>query len=214
MAQYESGSSNVEHDLPPSTFWTVPNTLCLVRIVGSVLLVGIAWWEKPRLFFGGYLFLAATDWIDGKLAVRWHQRTVIGARLDSLADVMLYGAVLIGTLMLKGTVLLAEWPWITAAVGSYFASSLYGYAKFGKVPNYHTRGAKTSWLLMIVAVGALFFDVSVWPLRIAMLGVTLTNLEAMAITTILPRWEADVISVFAARRLAARHPAEAEQSSG
>ena len=213
MTQRQSSGSDVQHDLPPSTFWTVPNILCVVRIVGSVLLVGIAWWDQPRLFFGGYLFLAATDWVDGKLAVRWHQRTVIGARLDSLADVMLYGAVLIGTLMLKGTVLLAEWPWITVAVGSYFASSLYGYAKFGKVPNYHTRGAKTSWLLMILAVGALLFDLAVWPLHIAMLGVTLTNLEAMAITTILPRWEADVISVFAARRLAARRAAEVEQSS-
>ncbi len=212
MTHQQTSSSDVDHDLPPSTFWTIPNILCLVRIVGSVALVGIAWWDRPRLFFAGYLFLAGTDWIDGKLAVRWHQRTVIGARLDSLADVMLYGAVLIGTLMLKGSVLLAEWPWIAAAVGSYFVSSLYGYAKFGKVPNYHTRGAKTSWLLMIFAVGALFFDLSVWPLRIAMLGVTLTNLEAMAITTILPRWEADVISIFAARRLAARQVPKGEQS--
>ncbi len=194
---------DADHDLPLRTFWTVPNVLCLIRIAGSVVLLGIAWRELPRVFFAWYLFLAATDWLDGKLAVRWHQRTVIGARLDSLADVLLYGAVLFGMMILEGDTLLSEWPWIAGAVVSYLASSAYGYWKFGKIPNYHTRGAKTSWLLMIFALWAMLFQWSLWPLRMAMLGVTLTNLEAIAITTILPQWQADVISVFRARSIAA-----------
>ncbi len=205
---------DADHDLPFRTFWTVPNVLCLIRIAGSVVLLGIAWQELPRVFFAWYLFLAATDWLDGKLAIRWHQRTVIGARLDSLADVLLYGAVLLGMMILEGDTLLAEWPWIATAVGSYLISSAYGYWKFGKIPNYHTRGAKTSWLLMIFALWAMLFQCSLWPLRMAMLGVTLTNLEAIAITTILPKWQADVISVFRARSIAAASRQTGEALAG
>ncbi len=202
MTSLEPPTSQPDHDLPTATFWTVPNILCLVRIAGSVILVAVAWLDSPPVFLAWYLFLAATDWLDGKLAIRWHQRTVIGARLDSFADVMLYAAVLAGMLILRGAVLLEEWPWIAAPIGTYVLSSAYGWWKFGKIPNYHTRSAKTSWLLMIGAIVGLLFDWSTWPLRIAMIGVTLTNLESIAITAILPQWQADVISVLKARRLA------------
>src|SRR5690606_29392185 len=122
-----------------------------------------------------------TDWIDGKLAIHWNQRTPFGARLDSVADASMYAAVLVGTVWLKQDVVADQWPWIAAALISYGITISASLMKFGHLPSYHTRAAKTSWLLMTIAILALFAglaELSVWSLRIAMVGVTLTNLEA------------------------------------
>jgi len=73
--------------------------------------------------------------------------------------------------------------------------------KFGSFPSYHTRSAKTTWFLMVIAAIALFLDWSVWPLRIALLGVVVTNLESIAITATLSQPHTDVISLAAARRI-------------
>jgi CDP-diacylglycerol--glycerol-3-phosphate 3-phosphatidyltransferase len=86
------------------------------------------------------------------------------------------------------------------ALGSYLASTAAGFWKYRRWPSYHTRAAKTSWLLTAVAVIALFSDWSTLPLRIAAVAVTLTNFEALAITRISPRWQADVTSFYHAWR--------------
>jgi hypothetical protein len=55
------------------------------------------------------------------------------------------------------------------------------------------------------AVTALM-DWWIWPFRLAALAVTLTNLEATAITWILPQWRADVLSLRRAYRLRDESP--------
>ena len=46
---------------------------------------------------------------------------------------------------------------------------------------------------------AMLLDVSIWPLRIAILAGIATNLEATAMTHVLPEWTADLLSIFHAR---------------
>jgi len=179
---------------------TIPNLLCMVRLAGSGVLVPIALQEQHGLFLWLFLFLAATDWLDGKLAILLNQRSVFGARLDSWADAALYAALTFGIIYLYGELLRAELIWIGSALGSYLLSTLAGFWKYGRWPSYHTRAAKTSWLLTAIAVIALFTDSSLWWLRLATVAVTLTNLEALAITAISPRWHADVTSVYHAWR--------------
>ena len=65
-----------------------------------------------------------------------------------------------------------------------------------RLPAYHTRAAKTCWLLIGVGTVFLFSGGSVWPTRVALAAVILTNLEAAAISCLLPRWRTDVTSVF------------------
>ena len=175
------------------TVWTVPNVLSLIRLVGSFGLLALAWLDAPISFFVAYLVLAATDWIDGKIAVRWNQRSVLGARLDSAADVTMYGAVLIGCLWLRWEIIVAEWPWIAVPVTLYFLDQVIAKVKFGQFVSYHTRTAKTSWLFMIAAVAGLMLADAAWPLRLATVSVTMANLESIWITFTLPDWHADVI---------------------
>ncbi|RMF41244.1 MAG: CDP-alcohol phosphatidyltransferase family protein [Planctomycetota bacterium] len=198
-------------DRPAGFEWTIPNALCAIRLAGSPALLLLAAWQRADWFVYWYLFLAATDWVDGKLAIWLDQRSTFGARLDSWADAMLYCCLLLGGGWLLSDRLLEEWPWVAAAVGSYAVSTLAGFWKFGKWPSYHTRGAKISWFLITVGALCFLLDLSRIPFRIAMVSVSLTNVEATMITLVLPRWHADVLSLRVALRLA-RSDAAGEES--
>ncbi|GIX00041.1 MAG: phosphatidylglycerophosphate synthase [Pirellulaceae bacterium] len=182
--------------------WTIPNVLCFVRLFGAPVLLAFAWWEQRTWFVVWYLILTGTDWIDGKLAILLNQRSVYGARIDSWADATMYACLLLGGGWLASEALLQEWAWIASAVGSYAVSTMAGLWKFGKWPSYHTRGAKISWFLVLLGAVCLLLEFSRWPLRIAMVSVTLTNIEATMITWVLPQWHADVLNLFRARKLA------------
>ena len=179
---------------------TVPNLLCVIRLVGSFILVPLALQNRNEVFLWLFVFLAMTDWVDGKLAILLNQRSVLGARLDSWADAVLYTALVFGIMILYGDTLRHELIWIGAAVLSYLVSAAAGIRKYGRWPSYHTRAAKTSWFLTAVAVIALFFEWSLWPLRIAAAAVTITNIEALAITLVSPEWRSDVVSIYHAMR--------------
>lgn len=183
-------------------FWTLPNTLCVIRLLGSLALLPLAWLGWEGWFLGLVIAVIVSDWLDGKLAILLKQRSVYGARLDSLADVAMYGAILVSLLWLRGRVLWPEWPWLVVAIASYLVSSLAGWWKFGKWPAYHTRGAKTCWFLTSLAVVAVFAGWSIWFVRGAMVAVTLANLETLAMTFVLPTWEVDVPSIYHAVRRA------------
>jgi cardiolipin synthase len=174
---------------------TIPNIICALRLAGAMSLFWIASTDNARLFAGVFTVLSLSDWIDGKLA-RWlHQRSDFGARFDSFADAVLYGVLFFGMVWLRWEVLRPEAAWWMAAFLSYVVTTSAGLWKYGKVPSYHTYGAKTSQWLILVGAVCLLLDYSVWPFRIAMAGVTLTNMEASLITWHLKEWRADVLTV-------------------
>lgn len=178
---------------------TIPNALCVIRLLGSFLLIPLALNQRPLIFLGTYVALAATDWADGRLA-RWlNQRSTIGPKLDSAADVTMYSAMLFGICWMFTERLLGSAAFIAAAVLSYALSCIFSLWKFRRLPSYHTRSAKFSWLLTFIGVAALCFQWSIWPLRIAAIGVTISNVEAILITLILHATADDVKSLWEAR---------------
>lgn len=176
--------------------FTIPNVICMGRLLGSFVLFGFAVMGWQYWFVGLFLALSLSDWVDGKLA-RWlHQRSDLGARLDSTADTVLYAALIGGAFILSWERLQHELIWLGVAIGSYAVTTGAGLWKYGRVPAYHTYGAKTTQWLALIAGICLVLDWSVWPMRIAVIAVTLTNLEATAITCVLKQWQADVLTVF------------------
>lgn len=178
------------------SFVTIPNVICLGRLIGSFVLIGFALAGWRYWFVGWFLILSFSDWIDGRLA-RWlRQRSDFGARLDSTADAVMYTALLAGLAVLSWDWIQQELAWLIVGVGSYAVTTGVGLWKYGRVPSYHTYGAKiTQWIASIAGV-CLALHWTVWPLRIAVIAVTLTNIEATAITCVLKKWQADVLTFF------------------
>lgn len=193
------------HTDPPgprvsNRLFTIPNLLCMIRLAGAFVLVAIAWLELPQVFLWSFLFLAMTDWLDGKLAILLDQRSVFGARLDSWADAALFVALLAGLVLFFGETLIREAAWVMPALVTYLVSITAGFWKYGRWPSYHTRSAKTAWFFTVVGVLGLFYGWSAWWLRIALASTTLANLEAIAITAVSPAWRVDVTSIYHAWR--------------
>jgi len=195
----DSGNRDSPSATQPSIV-NLPNFFSGLRFLGSFVLAGLALAGGGAGLTPLLAFLILTDWVDGKLAIYLHQRTVFGARLDSLADVTFYAAVLVVLLWLESSVIVAELAWIVPAIASYVVSCTIGLVKFRRIPTYHTRAAKTSWLFATVAVFAVLGGWSVWPLRIATVAVMLTNLEAIAISLVLRENRVDVASLYHAIR--------------
>lgn len=173
----------------------VPNAITVLRIVVSPGLIALALSGRADLFLYLFLALEATDWLDGRLAVLLDQRSELGARLDSVADLVMYAALLGGLAILRWDVLLAEWAWIVPVPVTYAASWIASLAKFGRMPAYHTYTAKASYYLVIAATAGLLVLDLVWPLRVAAAAVAVANLEAVAITRTLAAPRSDVASV-------------------
>lgn len=174
------------------TWMTVPNLLCVLRGIGAFAMLPLAAAGSAMGVLVLYVCLAATDWIDGKIA-RWlDQRSEIGPKLDSIADVTMYACLAASLVWLRGDVFASHWLWVTVAVASYLVSCAMSWRKFGKLPSYHTRSAKVSFGLMLIAVVSLLLHGPTWPLIIAMLTVTVANVESIWWTMRLDRPVTDV----------------------
>ncbi|MEX2471502.1 MAG: CDP-alcohol phosphatidyltransferase family protein [Gemmatimonadota bacterium] len=176
---------------------TVPDALTWFRVVTSPALPVLAWTLGTGWVVGFLLVLQITDWVDGPLARGLRQHTTVGARLDSLADVLMFGSLLAALAVLEGRLLWDAWPWIAVAVGSYTASSAYALARFGRMPTYHQWTAKVSGPITLVAALAVFLLGEGWPVRVAAAAVTLGNVEGALITSRLEEPRTDIPSVFA-----------------
>lgn len=174
----------------------IPNALSAFRLLGSLTLLGLTAAGQERGFawlLGGLL---VSDWIDGKLAIAWRQQTTFGARLDSIADYAMYSAMLVGMAQFHQPLFWGHRWWLAAVAATFVMSSGLGWWKYGRLPSYHTRAAKTSWLLVSLAVLVVFAHGPEWPIRLAAAVVVFTNLETTLMTLLLPEWHADVPSIW------------------
>ena len=189
-------ATDVDSRIPDLRVWTIPNVLSAIRLIGSCVMFAMSLGGYATEFLVMFVLLEVTDWLDGKLAIWLDQRTVFGARIDSAADFALASALLWGGAILKWDIVKHELIWMAPTIGSYAVSELFGLWKFGRLPTYHTRAAKTSWGLITIGALTLLTGWAVWPFRITMLVVLLTNLEAILITARLQEWRVDVRSIF------------------
>lgn len=168
----------------------------MFRIVGSVGLIGIAIAHAPIWFVGIYGVLAISDLIDGPIARVFEQQTKFGAKLDSLADIMLTVSLIIGSAILCSDTLNNELFYIVGAIVSYVGAAGFGWWKYQKFPSYHTWTAKLTHFLVVLAGISLILEWSVFPLRIAAGSAMIANLESIFITAKSAVWLSDVPSVF------------------
>jgi len=164
----------------------IPLLFSGTRLIASPLLLWVAWLEMHWVFFGLFLFLTFTDFVDGKLARYLHQKSTLGAYVDSFADLSMYSMTVLGLWWMQHEALQPQLPWIIAAAASYGLHVLVALVKFGRVPSYHSWGAQCGWFTILVTVILLMTTPWVWPVWVAGTVVILTNLDGVLITLLLP----------------------------
>jgi cardiolipin synthase (CMP-forming) len=110
--------------------WTVPNLLSALRLLGVPLFLWLVLGPRADGWALGLLVVSGiTDWLDGFLARRWNQLSVLGQLLDPIADRLYLLAVVVG-LALREVI-----PWWMAVL-----LPLRDLLLWGLVPLLRTRG--------------------------------------------------------------------------
>jgi phosphatidylglycerophosphate synthase len=173
---------------------TLPNALTASRIVSVPFLMLIAWQENHLAFI---ILLGAallTDVFDGMLARKLNQAGPAGARLDSWADFCIYMSLPVCAWWLWPDIVRKEALFIVAVVASYILPIAYGSLKYGRMTSYHTRLAKISAVLMGPSILLMFSRITPWPFRLFTLFPVAACIEELSMTTLLPRWHANIPS--------------------
>lgn len=119
-------------------FFTAPNIITCVRILGTIALVFIEPFCVP--FYVIWTICGVSDVLDGTVARMTKQESKFGARLDSMADIMFYLLMLYRVLPTLIAVL-PRWIWIIVCVialtrvGAYL-TALIKYKRFASLHSY------------------------------------------------------------------------------
>ncbi|MEK7707386.1 MAG: CDP-alcohol phosphatidyltransferase family protein, partial [Verrucomicrobiota bacterium] len=142
-----------------------------------------------------------TDGVDGFLARRYNAATKLGPTLDSWADFATYLALPFCGWWLRPDVLRAEAPFLITTVFFYLAAIVFGFLKYRRLTSYHTWSSKALAILVVAVVLTFFLGGPGWPFRVLAPLAVLSLLEEIAITALLPKWYANVPSLWHARQI-------------
>jgi len=176
------------------------NALSLFRIAMLPLLGVLAWLGEAGFFLTGLAASLLSDAVDGFVARRSGEVTPLGARLDSLGDLVTFGSLPLFAWWLWPEILRAERVAIAIAVCAYLAPLGVGWLRFGRLTSYHTWAAKGTAVWMGMALFVLFAGGPAWPFHLGVALLVLECAEEIAISCVLPAWQSDVPTLWHALR--------------
>jgi len=167
-------------------FWNLPNTITMLRIAAVPILLFIPYALSKtgsQVMAWCYIAAALSDLVDGWLARRGSQVTVIGKLLDPLADKLLVSTALI-MLLACGRLELWAAPMVVVIVGRELAvTGLRGMASSQGLIVAARGPGKIKTLVQNVAIGALLFHHQTLGLPAHAIGVVL-----LVVATVLTLW--------------------------
>ncbi len=139
----------------------VPNLLSLLRLVLVPVFAIVFFADIPyahQIAGGIFLLAALTDALDGRIARKLNQITMLGRILDPLADKLMTGAALV-CIIIDGTIPL----WIFIVYGAkeltMLAGSLVLYKRIVDVPPSNILGKAATVVFFASCLAMMFFDV-------------------------------------------------------
>ena len=150
-----------ENNFSFSQFKTIPNMLSISRLllipalaIPSFLMADES--QARHVFLVMFIIIGVTDKLDGTIARYLNQTSHLGAKLDTMADMVFYPLITIWLYRFAPEVVDGWWTLVFLLAGLFFAKMILGKIKFGEIPVFHTIGGKTFaaslFFFMIVAI--------------------------------------------------------------
>jgi phosphatidylglycerophosphate synthase len=176
---------------------TIPNILSLYRLFMFPVIALMIVLGKELLFSILLTISLNTDVWDGWIARRFNQKTPIGARLDSLADIGMYITALGGIIVFKldeiGIDAWLFWVFVVCYV-IVIASPL---IKFGKIQSFHLYSIKAAGYLQGIFFILLFFVDYIPVYFYLMVNLSLMAfIENLVIQLLIPEMRSDVKGIY------------------
>jgi CDP-diacylglycerol--glycerol-3-phosphate 3-phosphatidyltransferase len=176
----------------------IVNGITLYRLVSAPVLVLLIINGRQDLFRWLLGLSFFTDGIDGFLARRYKVTSVMGSRLDSIADDLTIAAATIGMIVFKTEFIKQEIIMFILLFTIFLFQMFLAFMRYGKPTSFHTYGAKTAALMQGIFLILLFFlpepVIYVFYLACFITGAQL--IEEIILTLLLPTWEANVKGLY------------------
>ena len=140
---------------------TIPDMLSISRLILIPAMLIPAYYieDEPQarfVFLIMFIIIGVTDKLDGTLARYLNQTSSLGAKLDTIADMVFYPLIALWLYRFESGVVGEWWNLVYFLLALYFFKMVTGKIKFGYVPAFHTIGAKTFsaslYFFMIAAI--------------------------------------------------------------
>jgi CDP-diacylglycerol--glycerol-3-phosphate 3-phosphatidyltransferase len=135
---------------------TIPNILSAYRLTSFPLGIVLIVLGYERFYFWLVVFNQFTDILDGIIARRFHMKTRLGSRLDSLADLGTYILVMTGIVVFRWQYVLEYRVLCIVFVGVYFTRHIVSLVKFGRYIGLHVNSVRACSLLQFALFIVLF----------------------------------------------------------
>ena len=171
----------------------VPNILSISRVIAASFLFTFNDFYDPT-FLAIYIFCAATDFFDGKIARKYHCESKLGTALDSIGDGMTY-LPLLKILVVQKAV--PNWIviWLIVDIGLALVAAFIALIKFKKFFFSHTYiGKLLGLVIFVLPIMVQFMPLIAW-VSVIVLNATINVVEIIYIN-IVSKEAQDVLSVF------------------
>ncbi|MEO8086527.1 MAG: CDP-alcohol phosphatidyltransferase family protein [Bacteroidota bacterium] len=174
------------------------NGITIYRLLAAPLLVFLIFYHKTDLFKWLLAVSFFTDMIDGYLARRFKVASILGSKLDSIADDMTIVAAIVGVFVLKPNFIHEEFISILILLVLFILQTGLALIRYHKVSSFHTYFAKLAALLQGSFLILVFFLAKpLYSLFYAAALITAIDLiEEIILVILLPEWEANVKGIY------------------
>lgn len=174
------------------------NGITLYRLIAAPVLIWLILTRQPDVFKWLLAVSFFTDSIDGYLARKYKVVSVLGAKLDSIADDLTVVAGIIGLFVFKPAFIKEVYIWLILVFALFVIHVILALVRYGKPTSFHTYLAKTAAVCQgVFLILAFFVPAPLYPLfYIAALVTALDLVEEIVMILLLPDWEADIKGVY------------------
>ncbi|MCQ6958735.1 CDP-alcohol phosphatidyltransferase family protein [Mucilaginibacter aquariorum] len=123
------------------------NVITFYRLAAAPLLVVLLLYQQFHIFKWLLAVSFFTDAIDGWLARTFRTVSLMGARIDSIADDLTVTAAILGMVLYHHAFLRSEWPLIAILLLFYLIQNSIALIRFRKLTSFHTYLAKAAAVL-------------------------------------------------------------------
>ena len=185
----------------------IPNIISALRLAATPVLVVLAYLGQRDAF--AWLLVAAllSDIIDGVIARYCGFTSELGARLDSMADLLLFGVAAYGIWVFHAQVVSAHSSVFLLVIALWLGGSLAGFLRYGRMASFHTFLSRATAYALGGFIAVLFlWGFNAWLFWAGAGLAVASQLEEFILLAMLPAWTPNVGGLYRLLRQRARQP--------
>lgn len=180
-----------------TSYYTI-NGITFYRLIAAPFLLYLLLTNRMDLFKWLLAFSFFTDAIDGYLARKYRVVSVLGARMDSIADDLTVLVGIIGLIMYRREFMITHIDMIIAMLILFLVQIIISLIKYRKTTSFHTILAKLAAIFQGIFLIITFFmkEPSLILFYLAVIVTMLDLIEEIILVLMIPKWKTDVKGIY------------------